>query len=89
MGRGRDGYQALQEFCCVWLELVCHKCLGQSGIWTSFNGELYRIHVLKKSVETVGTVGIYSQIFVKSSVWKPSILSRNLPDRLKILHSAD
>ena len=27
---GRVGYQAWQEFCCVWLELVCHKCLGQS-----------------------------------------------------------
>ena len=37
---GRVGYQAWQEFCYVWLELVCHKCLGQSDIWTSFNGEL-------------------------------------------------
>ena len=48
MGGGRVGYQALRELCCVWLELECHKCLGQSGIWTSFNGELCRIHVLKK-----------------------------------------
>ena len=40
---GRVGYQAWQEFCCVWLELVCHKCLGQSGIWTSFDGELCSI----------------------------------------------
>ena len=37
---GRVGYQAWQEFCCVWLELVCHECLGQSGIWTRFDGEL-------------------------------------------------
>ena len=28
---GRVGYQTWQEFCCVWFELVCHKCLGQSG----------------------------------------------------------
>ena len=34
------GYQAWQEFCCVWLELACHECLGQSGIWTSIDGEL-------------------------------------------------
>ena len=38
---GRVGYQAWQELCCVWLELVCHKCLGQSGIWTGFDGELW------------------------------------------------
>ena len=38
---GRVGYQALQEFCCVWLELVCHKCFGQSGIWTSLDGKLW------------------------------------------------
>ena len=37
---GRVGYQAWQESCCVWLELVCCECLGQSGIWTSLNGEL-------------------------------------------------
>ena len=37
---GRVDYQAWQEFFCVWLELVCHKCLVQSGIWTSLNGEL-------------------------------------------------
>ena len=37
---GRVGYQAWKEFGCVWLELVCHECLGQSGIWTSFDGEL-------------------------------------------------
>ena len=28
---GRVGYQAWQDFCCIWLELVCHECLGQSG----------------------------------------------------------
>ena len=37
---GRVGYLAWQEFCCAWLELVCHECLGKSGIWTSFDGEL-------------------------------------------------
>ena len=42
---GRVGYQAWEEFCCVWLELVCHECLGQSGIWTSFDGELCSINV--------------------------------------------
>ena len=36
----RVDYQAWKELCCVWLELVCHECLGQSGIWTSFEGEL-------------------------------------------------
>ena len=35
---GGLGYQVWQEFCCVWLELVSHECLGQSGIWTSFDG---------------------------------------------------
>ena len=34
---GIVGYQVWQEFCCVWLEFVCHECLGQSGIWTSFD----------------------------------------------------
>ena len=38
---GRVGYQAWQEFCCVWLEFVCHDCLGQSGLWTSFDLELW------------------------------------------------
>ena len=37
---GRVDYQAWQEFCRVLLELVCHKCLGQSDIWTSLDGEL-------------------------------------------------
>ena len=37
----RVGYQAWQEFCHVWLEFVCHECLGQSGIWTSFDEELW------------------------------------------------
>ena len=38
---GRVGYQGWHEFCCVWLDLVCQECLGQSGIWTSFDGELW------------------------------------------------
>ena len=37
---GRVGYQAWQNICCVWLKLVCHKCLWQSGIWTNFDEEL-------------------------------------------------
>ena len=37
---GRVGYKVWQKFCCVWLQLVCHECLGQSGIWRSFDGEL-------------------------------------------------
>ena len=37
---GRVGYLAWQEFCRVWLELVCHECLGQSDIWVSFDGKL-------------------------------------------------
>ena len=40
---GRVCYQARQDFCCVWLELVSNECLGQSGIWTSFYGELWYI----------------------------------------------
>ena len=49
---GRVGYKAWQEFCCVCLELVCHKCLGVSGIWTSFDGELCPL--LTPSLCTVG-----------------------------------
>ena len=37
---GRVSYQAWQELGCVWLELVRHECLGQSGIWTGLDGEL-------------------------------------------------
>ena len=37
----RVGYQAWQEFYCVWLGLVCNGCLGQSGIWTTLDGELW------------------------------------------------
>ena len=37
----RIGSQAWQEFFCVWLELVCNECLGKSGIWSSFDGELW------------------------------------------------
>ena len=38
---GIVGYQACQGFCYVYLELVCHKILGHSGIWTIFDGELF------------------------------------------------
>ena len=37
---GKVCYQALHEFCSVQFELVCHECLRQSGILTSFDGEL-------------------------------------------------
>ena len=37
---GRVGYQAWKKFFCFWLQLECHECLGQSGIWTSLDGEL-------------------------------------------------
>ena len=40
MWRSKNLGQAWQEFCCVWLQLVCHECLGQSGIWTSLNRQL-------------------------------------------------
>ena len=43
---GRVGYQAWYESCCVWLEMVCYECLGQSGIWTSLDGELCMSQVL-------------------------------------------
>ena len=39
---GKVVCQAWQEFCRVWLELVCHKRLGQSGIWITFNRELWK-----------------------------------------------
>ena len=35
---GRVGYQVWPEFSCVWL--LGRECLGQSGIWTSLDGEL-------------------------------------------------
>ena len=44
MVEGRVGYQTWQEFRCFGLELVCHECLGQLGIWTSFDGELCQPH---------------------------------------------
>ena len=53
---GRVGYKAWQEFCCVCLELVCHKCLGVSGIWTSFDGELCPL--LTPSLCTVGLLAM-------------------------------
>ena len=37
---GGVGYQDWQEFCSVWLELVCQEGLGQAGICTSFDREL-------------------------------------------------
>ena len=37
---GRVGFQAWLELCCGWLKLVCQESLGQSGIWTSLDGEL-------------------------------------------------
>ena len=51
---GREGYQAWQELCCVCLEFVCHECLGQSGIWTSFDGELWHsFHKIHKKLFTL------------------------------------
>ena len=38
---GRVGYQAWQEFRCVWLELVGQECLEKSGIWKNFDRELW------------------------------------------------
>ena len=54
---GRAGNQAWQEFCYVWLELVCHECLRQSGIWTCLNGELWQgkgkvVELLKYSTKS-------------------------------------
>ena len=42
-GRWRWAECYWQDLCCVWLELVCHECLRQSGIWTGFNGELWSL----------------------------------------------
>ena len=36
---GKVNHQSCQEFCCVWGDMR-HECLGQSGIWTSLDGEL-------------------------------------------------
>ena len=54
---GRVGYQAWQEFCCVWLELVCHKCLGQSG---------YGQVLMKSSDMTFSWIKYFSDVFFKS-----------------------
>ena len=44
------GRVAWLEFWCVWLELVCHESIWQSGIWTSFNGELCLVHAPKTEI---------------------------------------
>ena len=49
----KAGNQTWQEFCCVCLALVCHKCLGQSGIQTSLNGELWVTKVPVLNEETL------------------------------------
>ena len=51
MVRGGVGYQGWQEICSVLLELVCHECLGQSGIWTSFDGELWNANGWLKALK--------------------------------------
>ena len=83
---GRVGHQAWQEFCCVWLELLCHEFLGQSGIWTSLDGELCYVPCLL-SVRIGNIFPLYTSTSLIKHVqqltwtsylgWNPKIVQQN------------
>ena len=66
----RVDYQAWQEFCCVCLELMCHECLGQSGIWARFyEGCFWEISICFEIFLFKGLVSLVFNCQIKLSFW--------------------